>query len=341
MAVEAARVVVNITADTKGLEQGAQKAESAISGLVNNLTSIATGTLATIAAEYAMKAFAVAVEVAKTAVIGYNAMLEQNRVAFTTLTGSAEQADDLLREMAAFAEATPFEFPDVVKATRSFMSLGLSAAQTRPMLIAIADAVAASGGGSDKIEAVTRAFTQMGAKGKVTAEEINQLNEAGISGVAVYNQLAETMDVSRGEVMKMAEDGQIAVDDLFIAFQKLSKEEWGGAAEKQAATFDGAMSSIKDLLLSTAGTAFQPFFEMLREGAIRFQAFMKTDEFTAWVGRIQGYSRIAAAALGYLTQAFAANFQAILTIVTTIGSLIYRMLSYLNPFATHSPSLVS
>ena len=42
------------------------------------------------------------------AALNQAASLEQTRIAFTTMTGSIENADRLLRDMTAFAKRTPF-----------------------------------------------------------------------------------------------------------------------------------------------------------------------------------------------------------------------------------------
>ncbi|MDR9787633.1 MAG: hypothetical protein RJR37_10395 [Peptococcaceae bacterium MAG4] len=44
--------------------------------------------------------------------IGFNAQMEQARIGFTTMLGSAERAEAFLSDMADFAARTPFEFPE-------------------------------------------------------------------------------------------------------------------------------------------------------------------------------------------------------------------------------------
>src|SRR5262245_46629121 len=44
---------------------------------------------------------------------GFDALREQAKIAFTTLLGSAQEADGFLKQLADFAARTPFEFPDL------------------------------------------------------------------------------------------------------------------------------------------------------------------------------------------------------------------------------------
>ena len=44
--------------------------------------------------------------------ISFNAQMEQARIGFTTMLGSAERAEAFLSDMADFAARAPFEFPE-------------------------------------------------------------------------------------------------------------------------------------------------------------------------------------------------------------------------------------
>jgi tape measure domain-containing protein len=203
-----------------------------------------------------------AVAAAGAAVIGIGikiaADMEQAQIAFTTMLGSAEKAQAFMAKMRAFAEATPFEFADLVTATRRMMALGFEANETLPLLEAIGNAVAAMGGGAELIDRVTLALGQMRAKGKVTGEEMRQLSESGVFG---WQQLAEAIGVTVPEAMAMVESRSISAAEGISAFMQHVQGEFGGAMEAQSKTLLGLWSTLKDRGKFILADIAQPLLE--------------------------------------------------------------------------------
>lgn len=196
------------------------------------------------------------------AVLDYSGRLEQLSIGFTTLLGSSDAATAHLKELEAFANRTPFEFEQVARASQRFHNMGLETKKVIPLLQSVGDAVAAAGGNSEQIDRVTLALAQMAAKGKVSAEEMNQLAESGVGG---WRILEQQLGITKGEAFKLAEQGKISADTFIDAFQKFSKVNFGGAMEKQSHTFLGSLSTIKDGLLTTSATAFKPLFDKISQ----------------------------------------------------------------------------
>lgn len=203
---------------------------------------------------------------AASAWLEYSSKLENTRIAFTTMLGSAQLAEQHLKDLQQFALATPFQFTDLIEASQRMQALGFSAQQVIPVLKDVGNAVAAAGGGSERLDRVVLALSQMQSKGKVATQEMNQLAEAGIPG---WRILEQQLGKSRAELVKMVEAGKVSSKVFLDAFQKFSQQNFGGLMEKQAKTFTGAMSNIKDALLQTSGTAFEPFFKKISEIADR------------------------------------------------------------------------
>ncbi|MEJ7615828.1 MAG: tape measure protein [Pyrinomonadaceae bacterium] len=194
------------------------------------------------------------------ATLDYTARLEQLQVGFSTLIGSVDLARKHLQDLENFAAATPFRFLEVANASRRFQAVGVAAGEVLPILKDVGNAVAALGGGSVEINRVSLAISQIIAKGKVSAEEINQLAEVGIGG---WKILSEQLGVTKGEVMKLSEQGRISSEMFIAAFQRYSQLKFGDAMEKQSKTFNGAMSTIQDTLQMTASRAFEPLFKKI------------------------------------------------------------------------------
>jgi len=171
-----------------------------------------------------------------------NAELEQSKVAFTTMLGSAKQADQFLRQMRNFAARTPFEFNELQGAAKKMLAFGFAAQDVIPMMTAVGDAVAGLGGGQEMIDRVTMAMGQMKAKGKVSAEELMQLAEAGIPA---YEILQKKLGLSADQIANIGKEG-INADKAIKALLEGMEEKFGGMMIKQSKTWGGLWSTLKD-----------------------------------------------------------------------------------------------
>lgn len=169
--------------------------------------------------------------------------LETNQVAFTTMMGSAEAANQHLTDLQQFAAKTPFEFPELVDASRRLQALGFDAQQSIPVMRIVGDAVGSLGLGAQGIDRITLALGQMQSKGKVSAQEINQLAEAGIPAWAM---IADRIGVSIPQAMKLAENGAISAGTGINAVLEGMQSRFGGGMERQADTLSGRFSTLKD-----------------------------------------------------------------------------------------------
>lgn len=190
-----------------------------------------------------------------------NAGMEQARIGFATLLGSAEAAGTFLRQLTDFAARTPFEMPGLINASRQLLAFGFGAESIVPMLTAVGDAVAAMGGGADMLDRVIRALGQMQAKGRVSAEEMMQLAEAGIPA---WQMLADAIGVSIPEAMKLAEQRSITGAQGIDAILQGMTERFGGAMEAQSQTAAGLLSTLMDLFRETSREVTGLAFEELK-----------------------------------------------------------------------------
>ena len=169
--------------------------------------------------------------------------MEQTRIAFTTLLKDGEKAKSFLSELEKFAASTPFELPGVLDASKRLLAFGFSAEQVIPILTAVGDSAAALGIGEEGIQRLTLAIGQMQAKGKVSAEEMLQLAEAG---VPAWEMLADKIGTDIPTAMDKASKGQISAAEGIQAVISGMNSKFGGMMEQQAQTVNGIMSNIQD-----------------------------------------------------------------------------------------------
>lgn len=94
-----------------------------------------------------------------------------------SMMGSADLARAELEKLRQVALAPGLDLEQAVKGSVRLQSVGIAADQAREVLAAAGNAIALVGGSSDDLDGVTLALQQIGAKGAVFAEEVNQINE--------------------------------------------------------------------------------------------------------------------------------------------------------------------
>jgi len=274
--VEAFRLHGTVAVDTSKVEQGLNQLHGQVKksgGIIQNAMGTALGFLG---GGYMKSVIDTGVGFLKGAAIDYNAAMEQASIGFTTLLGSAEEAQAFIADMEAFAAKTPFDFPSLQTAANQMLAMGFSANEVLPILGDVGDAVAALGLGSDAVGRATFALGQMKAAGKVTAQDMMQLTSMGIPA---WKLLADSMGKSVAEVRKLSEQGLIPADKAIKAITDgIRKGPMGGMMAEQAKTFKGAMSTILDSVNMAAGKALRPFFDLVSKGAQGLATWLGTDE---------------------------------------------------------------
>ena len=117
--------------------------------------------------------------------VKYNATMEDFEANLTTLLGNADDAKDMLADLKEMANTTPFETTDLLDATQTMLGFGLEAKKTKGYLQTLGDI---SMGNAEKLKSLTRAFSQIGAAGKATMEDINQMIDAGFNPLQIMSE---------------------------------------------------------------------------------------------------------------------------------------------------------
>ena len=234
--------------------------DSSLRGHVQRLSAtISTGLLAAGAA-----GGAAAVGIGKLG-IELASQQEQAEVSFTAIMGSAERAQGMLGDLADFAAKTPFDLPGLQKSASQLLAVGVNADRVIPLMETLGDATAGMGTGAEGIAQAVRALTQMEQKGKVTAEEMLQLAEAG---VPAWEALAVTMGVSVAQAQDKVTKGGVQVEQVFQALEDKAGptlQRLTGLMDEQSKTLDGLWSSWKDQAGQDLARAFEPTVGELKE----------------------------------------------------------------------------
>lgn len=210
--------------------------------------SVTAGTLAAKAYETIGSALLSAGKKVVEAGVSYNAQLEQYQTALTNMLGSASAAENALEQIKQDAARTPFDTAGLVKANELLISTGVDADSSRKVILALGDAVSATGGGNEELSRMAQNLQQIKNAGKATAADIKQFAYAGID---VYGILADYTGKSTAEVQKMT----VTYDVLTAALEKASDEggRYYNSMSTQSETLNGQMSTLTDNATQLAG----------------------------------------------------------------------------------------
>lgn len=278
-------VSVDISEFNTGMDQieaRAQKTTSSLNGMSNAITQGFGQGLGIVAAVAGITSLESAVSGAVGSIVSLSSQLEQARIGFTAFTGDAQKANDFIKQLQDLAQNTSFEFPSLLQGARQLMGMGVAAEQVIPLMKDVATAVMAVGGTDEQIKRVNLALTQMLAAGKVNAQDMNQLTNAGIPA---WKLLADSMGLSIGQVRELSKQGKITAADMIKALDEMAhRADMSDILAKSNATWQTATSNIVDGLRNIGTEGFSPLFEVMRNFAVELAAALSiknTAQFTA------------------------------------------------------------
>lgn len=260
MSINAAQLKVDVKADTAQAEKSLNRVGHSVDGAPKafGAAKIAGLALGTAFAAIAIGGATMGIKTASS--------LQQADIGFTTMLGSGEKAKAFLGELQTFAAATPFEFPDLVRASQRLLAMGVASKDVVPYMTSIGDAVAGLGGGPELIGQVTTAIGQMSAKGKIQSGELLQLTEAGIPALKI---LADQFGVSTTKMQDMVTKGLVPADKALPLLMKglesgtKTTAAFGGMMEKQSHTMAGTWSTMMDTINMGLANTLQPLVPII------------------------------------------------------------------------------
>lgn len=261
--------------------------------------------------------------------IEYNAQIEKYTTGFTNMLGSAEAAQQVMSQIQEDAAKTPFDVESLTKANQYLISAGENASYARSTIMALGDAVSATGGGNDELNRMSQNLQQIANTGKATTADIKQFAYAGID---VYGILADYTGKSTAEVQNMT----ISYDLLTQALQAASEEggRYYNSMDTQSQTMNGRVSTLKDNVSQLAGlltgdlsSGFGVVIGNLNDMLVAAQEAYKTDGWIGLAGAITGLTEPINTAKNALKD-FASKA------TTWLDQLIYKCNRFLGKAAT-------
>lgn len=252
---------VELGMDTSSFEQGVDRAKAKTSALAGELNPRFSGIGKTLTSAFVKsqllatsiiglaKKFSSLGEGIVNQGVAFNQQMEKYTTGFTNMLGSAEKAQAVLNQIKQDAARTPLNVDSLVQANQLLISAGVSAGEARSTILALGDAVSATGGGSEVLSRMAANLQQIKNVGKAASIDIKQFAMAGID---IYGVLADYTGKSTAEVQGMT----ITYDLLTAALKKASEEggRYYNAMETQSQTLSGRIETLKDNWSQLLGT---------------------------------------------------------------------------------------
>lgn len=242
----------------RGMEEASEKTKQAAAE-AKNLKDRADA-LETVG-KYAV-AFGAAMSVAAGAVaktgIEYNTLQQTSRAALSTLLGGAEAANEQMDKLDEFATTSPFSKAVFIDAQQQLLGFGTEAERVVPILDAIQNAVAATGGSNEDIAELVRIIAQLEGGVKLSAETFNQFGTRGIDAAQL---IGDAMGKTGAQIREEVTAGTLDADEAIQALTDGMSARFSGAAENVKNTFDGAMDRVKAAWRDVAADLMTPLVD--------------------------------------------------------------------------------
>lgn len=223
--------------------------------------------------------------------IEYNAQIEKYTTGFTNMLGSAEAANEAMKAIQEDAARTPFDVASLTEANQLLISAGENAGYSRKVIMALGDAVSATGGGNVELSRMAGNLQQIANVGEATAVDIKQFAYAGIN---IYQVLADYTGKSVQDVQNMTVSYDLLSEALIAASEEGGR--YYNAMDAQSQTMNGRVSTLKDNVSQLAGLLTENLtesvgkvIEKLNEMVVAAQEAYRTD---GWEGLILKLTRL-------------------------------------------------
>ena len=319
---EDGKIVYRVVIDDSGAIESVEQIGRKSGGALEEVMTGAARRIGEAFVNMAAKAGEAIVDIAK-AGVEFNSKMEKYQTAFTTLLGSEEEAARVMAQIRDDAARTPFDVDSLTQANQMLISAGISADQARGDILNLANAIAATGGGSAELSRMASNLQQIQNTGKASAMDIRQFANAGIN---IYGLLADSMGVTAAEAAEM----DITYEQLAEALAHAAEEggKYEGAMEAQSQTFQGRISTLKDNATQLAGELTNDLFSQLSGTALPMvMDWVATLLEAAQTGGIEGALSAAKDILGSIVKGITKNLPTILpAAVSVITTLIEGLL---------------
>lgn len=202
---------------------------------------------------------------------------------FTVMTGSAERASAVIKDISDFAAKTPFSKMGLADAGKTLMAFGMTAEDVVPTLKMLGDV---AGADQNRLNSLALVFGQIQSTGRLTGGDLLQLINQGFNPL---NEISKKTGISVAQLKDAMSQGAISADMVTMAFKAATSEGglFFGNLEAQSQTLQGRISTLKDNFVTALQNMAEAFLPMLKAGVDMLIAF----DWTPIVATVQSFAQ--------------------------------------------------
>lgn len=247
-----ANVALNV--DTRGATQRLREVQSQATATERAIGGLG-GAIGKLAAAFSV------IQAAKFVFVS-TAEIESQTRSLQVLTGSAEKAGQIIKDLQQLGAATPFTSTELIDSAKRLQAFGVETNKVVETTRRLADVSGATGA---ELQGLVTAYGQVQAKGRLQGEELLQFQERG---VALQQVLKEEYKLSGEEFQDALEKGRISAQAVEYAIQKLTSAggKYADGAVAQSDTLAGRLSTLQDAvqnLASRLGSILAPAMQSI------------------------------------------------------------------------------
>lgn len=241
------RINYGVRLDNSQLQQDAERAKQTLSGIGTSAEKSGDQIDASIKKIGQAMAGVFAVSKLKdfaTQVATVRGEFQQLEIAFQTMLGSKQQADNLMSQLIQTAVITPFNMDSIANSAKQLLAYGVEADKVNETLIRLGDIAA---GLSIPINDLAYLYGTTMVQGRLYTQDLNQFLGRGIP---LTEELAKQFGVTKSKVKDLVTEGKVGFPEVEKAIVSLTSEggKFGGLMEAQSKSITGQMANIEDAI---------------------------------------------------------------------------------------------
>lgn len=175
-------------------------------------------------------------------VLGAAANMEVFKKGLSFTLGSEGEADHLIASMQQIGEESAYDTTQLLPLARQWVNIGNTSDEAISKMKKIVDLGSAYGMQTEQIQAANLALTQMSMAGKIGAQDMMQLINAG---VPAWQLLADKMGLSVAEVRELSQEGALGEEAIGTLWDAIT-EKTQGAADTMGNTLMAKFSNMQE-----------------------------------------------------------------------------------------------
>ena len=268
-----------------------------------------------------------AIKALPTEIASATVAFDSMRIGMTVIEGSAEGASKRIEELQELAKLPGLGFQQAVEGDIRLRSAGISASVSKKAIEEMGNALAAVGKGKADMDGIILALSQIASKGKVSAEEINQIAERVPQIRAILKSTFGTADTEAIQKMNIPVESFITlVVDGFSRTVPRAVIGMQGKIDNFSDALQSAMAASGGSILESLMGPLEAVTKQLEEGRGAAALFGEST-----VGFFEGMGEVGSRAVENLDGALASTYGTLYPYAAKIGEVAQAIEAALVP----------